>query len=184
MLTFQNLCRKIPQPRPAAPAKRNEPEKSIFASLLETISSTLTKTVENIEKQKLEDIDDNDGDRDQVLETTTATSTTMATEKDMEITTEAPETTSRYIGGGRRHEENDVLETSDNEATSANQTENGEIVEGKKSTGVVIESDAAENDKLAETKEEEEEEVFVDYSDDNDWTPLSPHGRLVVRDDG
>ena len=179
MLTFQNLCRKIPQPRPAAPAKRNEPEKSIFASLLETISSTLTKTVENIEKQKLEDID-TDGDRDQVLKTTTATTTTTATatEKDMEITTEAPETTSRYIGGGRRHEENDVLETS--EATSANQTENGDIVEGKKSAGVVIESGAAENDKHAETKEEEE--VFVDYSNDNDWTPLSPHGRLVVRD--
>ena len=181
MLTFQNLCRKIPQPRPAAPAKRNEPEKSIFASLLETISSTLTKTVENIEKQKLEDIDDNDGDRDQVLKTTATTTTTTATatEKDMEITTEAPETTSRYIGGGRRHEENDVLETS--EATSANQTENGEIVEGKKSTRVVIESGAAENDKHAETKEEEE--VFVDYSNDNDWTPLSPHGRLVVGDD-
>ena len=180
MLTFQNLCRKIPQPRPAAPAKRNEPEKSIFASLLETISSTLTKTVENIEKQKLEDID-TDGDRDQVLKTTTATTTTTATatEKDMEITTEAPETTSRYIGGGRRHEENDVLETS--EATSANQTENGDIVEGKKSAGVVIESGAAENDKHAETKEEEE--VFVDYSNDNDWTPLSPHGRLVVGDD-
>ena len=139
--------------------------------------------MENIEKQKLEDIDDNDGDRDQVLKTTTATSTTTATEKDMEITTEAPETTSRYIGGGRRHEENDVLETSDNDATSANQTENGEIVEGKKSTGVVIESGAAENDKHAETKEEEEEEVFIDYSNDNDWTPLSPHGRLVVRDD-
>ena len=180
MLTFQNLCRKIPQPRPAAPAKRNEPEKSIFASLLETISSTLTKTVENIEKQKLEDID-TDGDRDQVLKTTTATTTTTATatEKDMEITTEAPETTSRYIGGGRRHEENDVLETS--EATSVNQTENGDIVEGKKSAGVVIESGAAENDKHAETKEEEE--VFVDYSNDNDWTPLSPHGRLVVGDD-
>ena len=97
----------------------------------------------------------------------------------MEITTEAPETTSRYIGGGRRHEENDVLETS--EATSANQTENGDIVEGKKSAGVVIESGAAENDKHAETKEEEE--VFVDYSNDNDWTPLSPHGRLVVGDD-
>ena len=180
MLTFQNLCRKIPQPRPAAPAKRNEPEKSIFASLLETISSTLTKTVENIEKQKLEDID-TDGDRDQVLRTTATTTTTTATatEKDMEITTEAPETTSRYIGGGRRHEENDVLETS--EATSANQTENGDIVEGKKSAGVVIESGAAENDKHAETKEEEE--VFVDYSNDNDWTPLSPHGRLVVGDD-
>ena len=180
MLTFQNLCRKIPQPRPAAPAKRNEPEKSIFASLLETISSTLTKTVENIEKQKLEDID-TDGDRDQVLRTTATTTTTTATatEKDMEITTEAPETTSRYIGGGRRHEENDVLETS--EATSVNQTENGDIVEGKKSAGVVIESGAAENDKHAETKEEEE--VFVDYSNDNDWTPLSPHGRLVVGDD-
>ena len=175
-----NLCRKIPQPRPAAPAKRNEPEKSIFASLLETISSTLTKTVENIEKQKLEDIDDNDGDRDQVLKTTTATTTTTAkaTEKYMEITTEAPETTSRYIGGGRRHEENDVLETSDNEATSANQTENGEIIERKKSTGFDIETDA---DIKVDT--EEEEDVFVDYSNDNDWTPLSPHGRLVVRDD-
>ena len=135
--------------------------------------------MENIEKQKLEDIDDNDGDRDQVLKTTATTTTTTATEKDMEITTEAPETTSRYIGGGRRHEENDVLETS--EATSVNQTENGDIVEGKKSAGVVIESGAAENDKHAETKEEEE--VFVDYSNDNDWTPLSPHGRLVVGDD-
>ena len=114
--------------------------------------------------------------------TTTTTTTATATEKDMEITTEAPETTSRYIGGGRRHEENDVLETSDNEATSANQTENGEIIEGKKSTGVVIESSAAENDEHAETNEEEEEEVFVDYSNDNDWTPLSPHGRLVVGD--
>ena len=134
--------------------------------------------MENIEKQKLEDID-TDGDRDQVLKSTTATTTTTtATEKDMEITTEAPETTSRYIGGGRRHEENDVLETSDNEATSANQTENGEIIEGKKSTGFDIETDA---DKNMDT--EEEEEVFVDYSDDNDWTPLSPHGRLVVGDD-
>ena len=133
--------------------------------------------MENIEKQKLEDIDDNDGDRDQVLRTTTTT-TAKATEKYMEITTEAPETTSRYIGGGRRHEENDVLETSDNEATSANQTANGEIIEGKKSTGFDIETDA---DKNVDT--EEEEEVFVDYSNDNDWTPLSPHGRLVVRDD-
>ena len=76
MLIIVNIpifYRKIPQPKPPKPLKRNEPEKSIFASLLETISSTLTKTVENIEKQKLEDIDDNDGDRDQVLKTTTTT---------------------------------------------------------------------------------------------------------------
>ena len=70
------------------------------------------------------------------------------------------------------------METSDNEATSANQTENGEIIERKKSTGFDIETDA---DIKVDT--EEEEDVFVDYSNDNDWTPLSPHGRLVVGDD-
>ena len=87
-----NLCRKIPQPRPAAPAKRNEPEKSIFASLLETISSTLTKTVENIEKQKLEDID-TDGDRDQVLKTTTTTTTTTVAKTTTTTTTATTTTT-------------------------------------------------------------------------------------------
>ena len=151
--------------------KRNEPEKSIFASLLERISDTLTKTVENIEKQKLEDIGGEDGDN--VLQTTTI-------EKELEITldttTEAPETTSRYIGGGRRHEENDVLDISDEEVTNTTITGN-ESIKGKKSNGDEIEADTRED----EEDIEDEEEVFVDYSNDGDWTPLSPHGRLVVR---
>ena len=157
--------------------KRNEPEKSIFASLLETISDTLTKTVENIEKQKLEDIGGEDGDN--VLQTTTTTTTTI--EKELEVTldttTEAPETTSRYIGGGRRHEENDVLDVSDEEVTNTTITGN-ESIKGKKSNGDEIEADTRED----EEDIEDEEEVFVDYSNDGDWTPLSPHGRLVVRE--
>ena len=98
----------------------------------------------------------------------------------MEATTEAPETTSRYIGGGRRHEDNDVLDASDEEATNANSTEEGgESIEGKKSNGDEIEADTTEDEENIE--DEEKEEIFVDYSNDGDWTPLSPHGRLVVR---
>ena len=164
--------------------KRTEPEKSIFASLLETISDTLTKTVENIEKQKLEDISDGE-DGDKVSKTTTTATTT--TEKEAEVTiieatTEAPETTSRYIGGGRRHEDNDVLDTSDEEVTNANITEGNESIEGKKSNGDGIEADTSEDEENIEDEEKAEEEIFVDYSNDGDWTPLSPHGRLVVRD--
>ena len=100
----------------------------------------------------------------------------------MEGTTEAPETTSRYIGGGRRHEDNDVLDTSDEQATNANSTEErGESVEGKKSNGDEIEADTTEDEENIEDEEKAEEETFVDYSNDGDWTPLSPHGRLVVR---
>jgi len=173
-----NKPRKIPQPKPPKPLKRTEPEKSIFASLLETISDTLTKTVENIEKQKLEDINDGE-DGDKVSQTTITTTTT---EKEVEVTTEAPETTSRYIGGGRRHEDNDVLDTSDEETTNANSTEEGsESIEGKKSNGDEIEADTTEDEENIEDEEKAEEEVFVDYSNDGDWTPLSPHGRLVVR---
>ena len=158
--------------------KRTEPEKSIFASLLETISDTLTKTVENIEKQKLEDMNDGE-DGDKVSQTTT---TEKEVEVTMEGTTEAPETTSRYIGGGRRHEDNDVLDTSDEEATNANSTEEGgESIEGKKSNGDEIEADTTEDEENIGDEEKAEEETFVDYSNDGDWTPLSPHGRLVVR---
>ena len=156
--------------------KRNSPEKSIFASLLETISDTLTKTVENIEKQKLEDINgDEDGDK------ASQTTITTTTEKEAEVTTEAPETTSRYIGGGRRHEEIDVLDTSDDEVTNANSTGGNEFIEGKKSNGDRIEADTSNDEENIEDEEKSEEDEFVDYSNDGDWTPLSPHGRLVVR---
>ena len=97
----------------------------------------------------------------------------------MEATTEAPETTSRYIGGGRRHEDNDVMDTSDEEVTNANHAEGGHTIQGKKSNGDEIEADTTEDKENIE--DEEKEEIFVDYSNDGDWTPLSPHGRLVVR---
>ena len=101
----------------------------------------------------------------------------------MEATTEAPETTSRYIGGGRRHEDNDVLDSTDEEVTNTNRTEGNETIEGKKSNGDEIEADTTEDQEKIDDDSEEtgEEEIFVDYSNDGDWTPLSPHGRLVVR---
>ena len=133
--------------------------------------------MENIEKQKLEEIGDGE-DLDEASQTTTATEK-EGNDVTMEATTEAPETTSRYIGGGRRHEENDVLETSDGEVTDANSTEGNEFIKGKKSNGDEIEADTADN---KDDEEKAEEEIFVDYSNDGDWTPLSPHGRLVVRD--
>ena len=56
-----------------------------------------------------------------------------------------------------------------------------EFIEGKKSNGDRIEADNTNDEENIEDEEKSDEDEFVDYSNDGDWTPLSPHGRLVVR---
>ena len=73
------------------------------------------------------------------------------------------------------------MDTSDEEVTNANSTEGKEFIKGKKSNGDGIEADTTDDEENIEDEENAEEEIFVDYSNDGDWTPLSPHGRLVVR---
>ena len=81
-----------------------------------------------------------------------------------------PETSTRYIGGGRRQDEEN-LEDSTEEVIEMD----GDLEETKERKQV------DEEEVEAEEEEAEEEEEFADYSTEGSWVSLAPHGRLVLR---
>jgi len=165
--------KKIPQP--ALQSKKVE-EKSIFASILETLTNQLTKTVNDIESKKLESKTMQEEEDDETLTTTTAgygQTDTADKENNTETTTAIIEETTLL-------DDDEKLSQTSNKTNKETHLKESNINGiDKKDSGVEEDEQkkGGENEDLKKKVEEEEEEE----DEPGNWKVMTNKAKLILR---